>query len=81
MRGFRRIADDHTTIHFVANHGRQQGIAIMIRQHHCGTASNGCDERIGRAQLDTDGESMLVRCGGFAGFGDLQECHESMTVS
>jgi hypothetical protein len=30
---------------------------------------------VGRSEIDADGQPVLVRRGGFAGFGDLQESH------
>jgi len=67
-----RAADAPAALLEVAHHRRQQNMAVLVGQHVGHAAAHGGDERVGRAEVDTDRETPLVRRRRHAGFGDLQ---------
>jgi hypothetical protein len=56
----------------IADHRRQQHMAVRVGQHFGHAAAHRCDEGVGRAEIDTDRETPLMRRRRHAGFGDLQ---------
>ncbi|ENO84159.1 NAD-specific glutamate dehydrogenase [Thauera aminoaromatica S2] len=65
----------------VIAHGRgQHGAAGLVGQADRDAVAHGGDERIGGPEVDADGEPVLVRLGGHAGFGDLQQSHRCCSV-
>jgi hypothetical protein len=75
----RLVADVGVAIIQVVHDRRQQRAALLVAEHFRAAAANGGDERIGGAQVDAYGQAVLVRGGGHAGFGDLEECHSRDT--
>ncbi len=69
------IADFGIEIVPVVHNRRQQVPALLIRQGVGNTATHRGNERVGRAEVNTDGEPVFMRRGGLAGFADLQQCH------
>ena len=70
--GLRRQANLHCPTHRVVHHRRQQGCAVIIVQHHTDAVAHRRHQRIGGAEINTDGKAVLVRRSRKAGFGDLQ---------
>ena len=50
-------------------------MAVLVREHDGNAVSHRRHERIGRAEVDADGEPVLAPHG-LVGFGDLQERHQ-----
>ncbi|MNN01643.1 NAD-specific glutamate dehydrogenase [compost metagenome] len=63
---------DLDTIGVVAHSGRQDDLAVGIRQGFGNAAAHGGDQRIGGTQVDTHRQAALVRLGALPGFSDLQ---------
>jgi hypothetical protein len=62
------MTHDDRAIRVITDHGWQQVMALDIRQGFCHTATDRSHQRIGRTQVDTGRQSMLVRGSGFTGF-------------
>ena len=57
------IKADSVTLLLVVDHGRQQMAALLVSQRFRLAATHGRHERIGGAQVNTDRQTTLVRCG------------------
>ncbi|EFC88781.1 hypothetical protein NEIMUCOT_04830 [Neisseria mucosa ATCC 25996] len=60
----------------VADDGGQGGAPVNIGQTNRAAAADGSNQAVGRTQVDADGETVLMRSGGHAGFGNLQKSHD-----
>jgi len=60
----------------VADDGGQGGAPVNIGQTNRAAAADGSNQAGGRPQVDADGETVLMRSGGHAGFGNLQKSHD-----
>ncbi|ENO96578.1 NAD-specific glutamate dehydrogenase [Thauera phenylacetica B4P] len=80
LRPQRNEADVDAAVGLVAHRRGQHGAAGLVGQADRDAVAHGGDERIGGAEVDADGEPMLVRLGGHAGFGDLQQSHRCCSV-
>ena len=60
----------------VADDGGQGGTSVYIGQANRAAAADGGNQAVGRTQVDADGEAVLMRSGGHAGFGNLQKSHD-----
>jgi hypothetical protein len=68
---FRGATDLDPPIGKIANDGRQQGMSLNIIEHDAHAAADGCHQRVGGSQIDTDGKTMLVRSRGLSRLDDL----------
>ena len=50
-------------------------MALLVVEHFGDAVPHGGDQRIGRAEVNAYRQTMLVRGGRHAGFGDLQQGH------
>ena len=55
--------------------GGQQRPSCLIQNHFGKARTHGGDEGVGRTEIDTDREPMLVRRARLTRFSDLKECH------
>ena len=60
----------------VADDRGQGGTPVHIGQTDRAAAADGGNQAVGRTQVDADGEAVLMRSGGHAGFGNLQKSHD-----
>ncbi|MNQ63888.1 NAD-specific glutamate dehydrogenase [compost metagenome] len=66
------VTADFDAVGVVADGGRQDDLALGIRQGFGDAAAHGGDQRIGGTQVDTHRQTALVRLGALPGFSDLQ---------
>ena len=57
------VIADRVTLLLVVDHGRQQMAALLVSQRFRLAAAHGRHEGIGGAQIDTNRQTTLVRCG------------------
>ncbi|EIM97742.1 NAD-specific glutamate dehydrogenase [Paraburkholderia hospita] len=69
---FRRAADAPAALLQISHDGRQQIVAFVVGQYVGHAAAHRRDERVGRAKVDADRETPLMRRGRHAGFRNLQ---------
>jgi len=69
------VAGFGPAIGMVANHRRQQRAAALVIQHPREAGLHRGHQRVGGAKIDADSQPVLVRRGGHAGFGNLQQGH------
>ncbi len=61
LRGARVVADIDVRVGKVAHDRRQQGTALLVRDHFGGAAAHRRGERVRRAQVDSYRAALLVR--------------------
>ena len=59
----------------VPHDGGKKPSALAVDEHLGSRGDHGGDERVRRAEINADGEAMLMRSGGESRLGDLKECH------
>ena len=70
------IAHGDGAIGGVVHDGRHQGAPRLVTQHHRQTTAHRGHQRIGGAQVNAHGQTVLVRRRRAAGFSDLQQSHD-----
>jgi hypothetical protein len=68
-----RVTDIGAAIRVVAHHRRQQGPPLIVVQADGNATAHRGDQRIGRTEVDTDGELVLVGGGRLTGLGNLKQ--------
>ncbi|ENO90271.1 NAD-specific glutamate dehydrogenase [Thauera linaloolentis 47Lol = DSM 12138] len=65
-------------VYVIAHHRGQHRAAGLVRQAHGDPVAHAGNERVGGPQVDAHREPVLVRFGGHAGFGNLQQGHRGI---
>ncbi len=81
LRLDRHLTDVDTAISAIAHHRRQHRAPGFVRQAHGDAVTHRGNKGVRRSKVDTDRQPMLMRRGGHAGFGNLQQGHQGIRVS